>query len=57
MKDKFAGRGLVEIESSELSEISGGVALLPYLAYWILVDMAANPRKSYDAFMRGYNSW
>ena len=57
MKNKFSELEFFDLDSIEMDQTYGGVALLPYLGYWILVDMVANSRKSINAFKEGWNSF
>lgn len=45
---------LVELNAQEVQEVDGGI--LWAIAAYLLWETIGNPRASYDAFMRGYNS-
>lgn len=45
---------LVELSAQEVQEVEGG--FLQLIAAYLLWETVGNPKASYDAFMRGYNS-
>jgi|WetSurMetagenome_2_1015567.scaffolds.fasta_scaffold1831697_2 hypothetical protein len=47
-----------ELDSDELVQTKGGISIaLSCLGGYFLYQIAANPQASWDAFMRGWNSF
>lgn len=55
---KLNSLDLVELDTDQLTQTSGGfwALFVPVLINYVIIDIALNPQKSYDAFMAGWNS-
>ncbi len=60
MKNVTLSKGeFIELDANELSQVSGGLLLLlaQAVGIYLLYQVAGNPTASYEAFMKGWNSF